>query len=472
MNKKGFTLIELLAIIVVIGLIAVIVTPIVLSAIEDSKKEIAVSSMNGFINSIEMENVTETFSSDSNYIPDGYYYDEELKDLNIEYKGRTPDSGLIIIRDGVVHSGSTVCINGYKAVYDGKVVSSDGKCDGTEYVYESMIMLDVARRYYTVSEIKQFVDILAVNPNSTLHLHLSDDQNVGIELAYLDQTVENAEYNDGVYTNPVTGRNFLSFAQVKEIMDYCEENDVEFIPEIDIPAHMHGFFDLAIHKFGEDYVRAPYNWDDPSLSGIAPGSGDEAGNIDLMSPNAKTFIRNIYDEYTEFFKDCKYFHIGFDEYTYRPELKVPFINEMYEYLNEKGFIVRMWSDPIMKNNISEINNNIEVIYWSYRNDDGYAGVDDLQKYGFDILIGNPHYLFYVPSVLTVEESNFIYTLNNIKDNWTFEEWKYNVDSDLDNRNNLLGGALSVWGEDSAGVSTDIIINQTRELYNMMYSKFK
>jgi len=145
---------------------------------------------------------------------------------------------------------------------------------------------------------------------------------------------------------------------------------------------------------------------------------------------------------------------------------------MYEYLNEKGFIVRMWSDPIMKNNISEINNNIEVIYWSYRNDDGYAGVDDLQKYGFDILIGNPHYLFYVPSVLTVEESNFIYTLNNIKDNWTFEEWKYNVDSDLDNRNNLLGGALSVWGEDSAGVSTDIIINQTRELYNMMYSKFK
>ena len=39
MNKKGFTLIELLAVIVLLGIIAMITTPVVLNAINNSKKQ-------------------------------------------------------------------------------------------------------------------------------------------------------------------------------------------------------------------------------------------------------------------------------------------------------------------------------------------------------------------------------------------------------------------------------------------------
>ena len=106
-------------------------------------------------------------------------------------------------------------------------------------------MLDVARRYYPVTEIKKYIDALSAHENSTLQLHFTDDENVGIECAYLDQTVENATFADGVYTNPATGRNFLSYAQVRELMDYADSKNVTFVPEIDMPAHMKGFFDLA-----------------------------------------------------------------------------------------------------------------------------------------------------------------------------------------------------------------------------------
>lgn len=339
---------------------------------------------------------------------------------------------------------------------------------------ESVILLDVARRYYTVSEIKEYIDALSVNSNSTLQLHFTDDENVGIECRYLDQTIENATYDNGVYTNPVTGKEFLSYEQVTELMNYAKSKNVNFVPEIDVPAHMKGFFTLAINKFGEGYVRNRYNWDDPSSSGIAWGSGDEEGNLDLMSPNAKPFVMNLLDEYTSFFKDCKYFHIGFDEYTFRPEMKIDYANEIYNYLTNKGFVMRMWSDAITKDNISDLNNNIQITYWGWKEanilDTNYATVTDLQERDFKIIITNKYYLFFVPNVSNISNDSLNYTINKIDEEWELERWNYNFSSDLENHNNILGGMVCTWGENSSGVSKNIIKNHTVNMYNSMFRK--
>ena len=236
---------------------------------------------------------------------------------------------------------------------------------------------------------------------------------------------------------------------------------------------MNGFFELAINKYGEDYVRLD-NREDYSIRGIAPGTGDEKGNIDLMVPRAKEFIKNIYDEYTEFFKaqGCKYFHIGFDEYTYRPELKKDYINELYNYLSKKDFIVRMWSDALTKENISEINKNIEVMYWSYRDGAEYATVPDLQERGFKVVIGNPYYLFFVPSTDSITEESLNYAINNIKENWSLEQWQYKENSSLASKTNIIGAIISVWGEDSESISSEVIYNQVEKLFNAMNSKLE
>lgn len=331
---------------------------------------------------------------------------------------------------------------------------------------ESSIMLDVARRYYPVSEIKQYIDALSVNDKSSIQIHFTDDENVGIECNYLDQTVANATYANGEYTNPATGRKFLSYAQVQELMDYADAKGVTFVPEIDMPAHMKGFFDLATIKFGEDYVR---NRD----TGIAWGSGDEVGNLDIVHQSARDFLFNIYDEYTEFFKSREYFHMGFDEYTFRIDEKIDFANEMYEYLAAKGFKVRMWSDAVTRDNISRLNNNIEIIYWGWWDDVeryGYATVPDFQEAGFKIIVTNRFYLFFVPSVANMTPENNARTIRDIENVWELESWNYIFPSTLENHNGIMGGMVCIWGENSAGVSDAAIREQGVAMYNAMFPK--
>lgn len=350
----------------------------------------------------------------------------------------------------------------------------DAKKIVTETHMESVIMIDVARRYYTVDELKKYIDALSKNDNSTLQVHFTDDENVGIECSYLNQTKENAINDNGVYINPVTNKKFLTYDQVNELMEYAKSKNVRFIPEIDVPAHMKGFFTLAKNKFGEEYVKNRYDWDNPENSGIAWGSGDEEGNLDLMSPNAKPFVRNLLDEYTEFFKDCEYFHIGFDEYTFRPEMKIEYANELYEYLSNKGFKVRMWSDAITKDNIDDLNNKIEITYWGWKDDDiletNYATVPDLQEKGFKILITNKYYLFYVPNPEYSTQDDLNRSITNIDNNWKLEEWNYNFEGGLLNHQNILGAMVCTWGENSTGVDDNTITTHTINMYNAMFPK--
>jgi len=331
---------------------------------------------------------------------------------------------------------------------------------------ESMIMLDVARRYYPVDEIKKYIDALAAHENSTLQLHFTDDENVGIECDYLDQTVENATLTDGVYANPTTGRPFLSYAQVQELMDYADAKSVRFVPEIDIPAHMKGFFDLAEAKFGYDYV---HEW----RAGIGWAGGDEVGHLDFLTEKGAAFWKAIYDEYGDFFSSREYFHMGFDEYTLRNEEKIDFANEVYEYLAAKGFKVRMWSDALTEYNLADLNNEIELIYWGWWDDvaiDHYAPVPMLQEAGFKMLITNRWYLFSVPSVANMTEENRAHSIRDIEENWSLESWNYNFPSTLENHDGILGGAVCVWGENSAGVSDAEIREHTIAMYEAMFPK--
>lgn len=327
---------------------------------------------------------------------------------------------------------------------------------------ESIILLDVARNYYTVDDIKKYIDLLSLNENSTLQLHFSDNENVGIECKYLDQTIANAVYDSGIYTNPVTNKKFLSYNQIIEIINYAKMKNVNFIPEIDIPAHMNGFFTLAINKFGIDYVRK-------RNTGIAWGSGNEIGHLDIINVEAKKFLYNLYDEYTNFFKDLKYFSIGFDEYTFRNDEKIDFLNEISSYLINKNFVVRMWNDSLTKDNITKINKNIQIQYWLKINDD-YATIDDLQKNGFNVIETNNYYLFFVPSLTNTNISDLDYAVNDILNNWDLNKWDSNNNVSLVNYNNILGAMICVWGENSLNVDKNIILYQTKRMYNAMFSK--
>ena len=43
---------------------------------------------------------------------------------------------------------------------------------------------------------------------------------------------------------------------------------------------------------------------------------------------------------------------------------------------------------------------------------------------------------------------------------------------LETKDNILGAMITVWSEDSEGISNDVILKQTKAMYNAMYSKLK
>ena len=94
-------------------------------------------------------------------------------------------------------------------------------------------MLDVARHFFTVREVQQFIDLLALYKMNTLHLHLSDDQGWRIvinsrpKLATIGGSTQVGGGPGGFYTQ----------AEYQAIVQYAQQRYITVVPEIDMPAH-------------------------------------------------------------------------------------------------------------------------------------------------------------------------------------------------------------------------------------------
>lgn len=94
-------------------------------------------------------------------------------------------------------------------------------------------MLDVARHFFPVSDVKQYIDLLAMYKLNVLHLHLSDDQGWRIEiksrppLALIGGATQVGGGPGGFYTQ----------LDYQEIVRYARERYITIVPEIDMPGH-------------------------------------------------------------------------------------------------------------------------------------------------------------------------------------------------------------------------------------------
>lgn len=104
--------------------------------------------------------------------------------------------------------------------------------DYPEYEYRGA-MLDVARHFFTVTDVKRYIDLIALYKINKLHLHLTDDQGWRIEIKSWPKLTE-----IGGSTEVGGGEGgFYTQEQYKEIVDYAAQRHIEVIPEIDMPGH-------------------------------------------------------------------------------------------------------------------------------------------------------------------------------------------------------------------------------------------
>ncbi|NCW45648.1 MAG: hypothetical protein EBV77_09340, partial [Gemmatimonadaceae bacterium] len=94
-------------------------------------------------------------------------------------------------------------------------------------------MLDVARHFFTVDEVKQHIDLMALYKLNRLHLHLADDQGWRIAIASWPRltkvggSTEVGGAPSGFYTK----------ADYAEIVRYAAARHIMVVPEIDMPGH-------------------------------------------------------------------------------------------------------------------------------------------------------------------------------------------------------------------------------------------
>jgi hexosaminidase len=94
-------------------------------------------------------------------------------------------------------------------------------------------MLDVARHFFTVDEVKRFIDLLALHKMNRLHLHLADDQGWRVDIAkWPDLTAKG-----GLSEVGGTPGGFYTKAQYAEIVGYAADRFITIVPEIDMPGH-------------------------------------------------------------------------------------------------------------------------------------------------------------------------------------------------------------------------------------------
>lgn len=94
-------------------------------------------------------------------------------------------------------------------------------------------MLDVARHFFEVKDVKRYIDLLAQYKINTLHLHLSDDQGWRIEIKSWPKLTE-----IGGSTAVGGGKGgFYTQEEYKEIVAYASQRYITVIPEIDMPGH-------------------------------------------------------------------------------------------------------------------------------------------------------------------------------------------------------------------------------------------
>ncbi len=164
-------------------------------------------------------------------------------------------------------------------------------------------MLDVARHFFSVADVKRYIDLLSIYKINFLHFHLSDDQGWRIEIKSWPKLTE-----IGGKTEVGGGEGgFYTQEDFKEIIKYAADRFITIVPEIDLPGHTNA----ALASYAE------LNCDGKATELY---TGIEVGFSTLCVEKEVTyaFVEDVIREISEI-SPGPYFHIGGDESHVTPQ---------------------------------------------------------------------------------------------------------------------------------------------------------
>ena len=190
-------------------------------------------------------------------------------------------------------------------------------------------MLDVARHFFEVDDVKRYIDLISRYKMNRFHLHLTNDQGWRIEIKSWPRLTEigsRTQVGGG-------GGGFYTQEQYREIVDYARGRFVTVIPEFDTPGHTNAA--LAA------YAELNQSEEAPSLyEGIEVGFS----TLWINSEITYRFLDDVVRELAAI-TPGPYIHIGGDEArSTPPEEYRKFIKRIQQIVDAHGKTAIGWGE--------------------------------------------------------------------------------------------------------------------------------
>ncbi|MCF0176725.1 MAG: family 20 glycosylhydrolase [Bacteroidales bacterium] len=333
--------------------------------------------------------------------------------------------------------------------------------DAPRFAYRGM-HLDVARHFFSVEEVKKYLDMMAICKMNRFHWHLTDDQGWRIEIkkypkltefgSIRKQTTIKRGWERGLYDGIPYGEGlYYTQEQAREIVEYAAAKGITVIPEVDLPGHMVA----ALACYPElGCTGGPYEvWQRWGVSDNLLCAGNEETYV---------FLENVISELLEIFPS-EYFHIGGDECPKNVWAQCPkcqakiaelglkdtedFTKEFYlqsyvtarmeKFLNERGRRLIGW-DEILEGDVTP---SATIMSWR-----GTAGGIKAASMGNDAIM-TPHTNLYFDYYQSRDVDNEPYGIGGylpMEKVYAYEPFAPEMDAAA--RSHILGVQANLWTE--------------------------
>lgn len=331
------------------------------------------------------------------------------------------------------------------------------------------LMLDVSRHFFTVDEVKSYIDQMSKYKFNTFHWHLTDDNGWRIEIKALPRLTEIGAWRVqrfGKFNNrkdPQPGEvasygGYYTQQQIKEVIQYASERHITIVPEVDIPGHSMAL--LAAYPELSTRKEAKY---------VNPGTAFSEwygnGKFKMLIENTLNPVdEKVYETLDVIFSEIatlfpgEYIHAGGDEAYHGfweedenckkfmsennmkevVELQSYFMKRVEKIISGKGKKMIGW-DEILEGGIAE---GAAVMSWR-----GLKGGIEAASHGHKVVMSPTTYAYldYSQGDHSVEFP--IYADLSLKKSYEFEPVPVGVDPSM-----ILGAQGNLWTEQIPNLS--------------------
>lgn len=288
------------------------------------------------------------------------------------------------------------------------------------------LMLDLARKYWSVDYLKALMRTMARFKLNMLHLHFNDWNAFRLQSEQYPGLAAKLSY---------------SKADLAELQAAADQYHIMLIPEIDLPAHA-----TAITRY------------DPTLALTCdcmsrsrwPGGELGGWTINYADPTARQWMKNLLHEFVPLFSSPQ-FHIGCDEvpdgdlpatcpelvtyaraqgYPYPGDVLVEWINEANELVRSYGKLSQLWAWWERTPHSLEPDRDIIVNSWVEKQEP-----DQFLEAGYQVVCTREDTHYITPTLGLQPDNKYLYDL-----------WKPNPHP------NVLGYKLCVWADNMENCS--------------------